>query len=84
MSDDENYYRATYSLVNEKNVNSDDEENEEESSDMDRSFEGKRFSMPTKELRSCIMNLFKEKEKWSWEEIKNSHLKDQPEAPLKK
>ena len=67
------------------------EESSSESEDIDfkgksknYAYKEKRYVKPTDELRRDIMNLFKDKEQWSWEEIKTSHLSDQPDAPLKK
>ena len=43
----------------------------------------KRVAKESYEIREDLLNLFKQKDTWNWEQIKNANS-DQPEAPLKK
>ena len=86
-SDDD--YGAKYQLID---VSKQQQDSDSDSSDYPNrnknlgpyGYKEKKFAKPTEELRSDIMELFHQQELWTWQQIKESHLSDQPEAPLKK
>ena len=86
-SDDD--YGAKYQLID---ISKQKQDSDSDSSDYPSKnknlgpygFKEKKFAKPTEELRSDIMELFHQQELWTWQQIKESHLSDQPEAPLKK
>jgi hypothetical protein len=93
LASDDDYYGVgnRYPLIDVKALERQKELEDSESSQDYRGknvgpfgYKEKKYAKPTDELRADIMNLFRQKEQWSWDEIKKSHLSDQPEAPLKK
>jgi hypothetical protein len=80
-SDDD--YGAKYPLIEVNELKR--QKLEEESSDSEDyrgkragpyGYKEKKYAKPTEELRSDIMELFRQKELWSWDEIKKTHLSD--------
>lgn len=65
---------------------SDVQENQEEVSSDDYlryQYKEKRVAKEAHEIRDDLLSLFKQKDVWTWDEVKSEN-KDQPEAPLKK